>query len=313
MHKTTFPALVAAWRMHAGRAYLCRMPFRFRATLLLCFCAGSLTAQTPSPPVQAEILLLGTDHLSQLFKKDLPTTDVFTPKRQREVETVVGLLARYRPDAILVEVLPEHQPRLDSLYTLFQRGKLNLSDLDDGRSEVYQFGFNLGKRLGLPGITAVNAPGGTSQGILDSGRGIERYRDETAALRAYVKGLTARFQAGTLTLGDYLTALNEPATVQLTHHLVYITPARVTHGTLKADPMVDSSFIHPAYVGAEFISVFKNRDYKIYSNVVTNPLAQPGKRLLLIIGQRHVGSLRSIFRDDPEFKLVDANAYLKPD
>lgn len=93
---------------------------------------------------------------------------------------------------------------------------------------------------------------------------------------------------------------------------MYITPARVTNGTLKADPMVDSAFINPDYVGAEFISVFKNRDYKIYSNVVTTQLARQGKRLLVIIGQRHVGSLQSIFRDDPEYKLVDANAYLKP-
>ncbi len=287
------------------------MRILFRAALL-CLCAGQLTAQTALPPAaKAEILLLGTDHLSQLFKKDLPATDVFTPKRQQEVGQVVQLLERFRPDLILVEVLPEKQPRLDSLYVLYRRGKLALTDLEDGRSEVYQFGFRAARQLSLPGVYGVDAPGGTSQGILANGERIERYQTETAALRTYVRSLTQPFQAGTLTLPDYLIALNQPATIQMTHHLVYITPARVTNGTLKADPMVDSSFINPAYVGAEFISVFKNRDLKIYSNIVTTQLARPGKRLLVIIGQRHVGSLQSIFRDDPEFNLVDANAYLK--
>lgn len=139
------------------------MPIRFRAALLFCFWAGQLTAQTPqTPTTKVEIFLLGTDHLSQLFKKDLPTTDVFTPKRQQEIEQVVGMLERFKPDLILVEVLPNQQRRLDSLYALFRRNKLLLSDLEDGRSEVYQVGFNLGKRLGLPGIYGVNAPGGTS-------------------------------------------------------------------------------------------------------------------------------------------------------
>jgi hypothetical protein len=83
--------------------------------------------------------------------------------------------------------------------------------------------------------------------------------------------------------------------------LRYITPARVTDGTFKnPDPSVDTTFIDPQYIGAELISLFKRRDYKIYSNLVTAQMAQKPKRILLIIGAAHVGSLKNIFRDDPD-------------
>ena len=63
-------------------------------------------------------------------------------------------------------------------------------------------------------------------------------------------------------------------------------------------------------IGAELNSVFKNRDYKIYSNIVTAKVQHNPKKILLIIGVAHIGSLISIFRDDPEFELVSANKFL---
>jgi hypothetical protein len=41
-------------------------------------------------------------------------------------------------------------------------------------------------------------------------------------------------------------------------------------------------------------------------------MAQQPKRMLLIIGAAHVGSLKSIFRDDPAYTVVDAGKYLQP-
>jgi hypothetical protein len=74
--------------------------------------------------------------------------------------------------------------------------------------------------------------------------------------------------------------------------------------------MIDTAFVNPKYIGAELISIFKNRDYKIYSNIVTTKMQIRPNRILLIFGVAHVGSLKSIFRDDIEYKIVDANKYL---
>ncbi|MBF9221656.1 DUF5694 domain-containing protein [Hymenobacter ruricola] len=256
------------------------------------------------------ILLLGSNHLSQLYKANNPNSDVLTPRRQAEMVALCEQLQRYRPDGILVEELPENQGRLDSLFRLYRQDRLDLNTMPGGRSEVYQVGFVLAKRLGLPGVHCVNSPGGTSQSILNAGKNIELYEQATKEWREFIPGLDQPLLAGTITMSQYYRAMNEPATVQRLHTLVYRTPARVTDGTLKPDPMVDAAFINPRYVGAEFISVFYNRDLKVYSNIVTTQLATRQRRQLLIMGLRHVGSLHGIFRDDPAYQLVEANAYL---
>lgn len=261
---------------------------------------------------QTQIMLVGCDHLQQVYKKDNPNTDAFTPKKQKELAEIVNSIEKYQPDLIVVERLPEDQRELDSTYALFLNDKLKLADLQDGRGEEYQLAFVLGKRLGLKKIVGVNAPGGTSQGILSNGDNIELYKAEGVQLRNIVNAKYEQIRSGNLSFNDYIKFLNQPETIQKVHHLRYITPARVTNAKFtNPDKMVDTIFINPRYIGAELTSVFKNRDYKIYSNIVTTQLAQQAKRIVVIIGLAHVGSLRSIFRDDPAYRLIETTSYLK--
>lgn len=256
-------------------------------------------------------MLVGCDHLQQIYRKDNPNTDPFTPKRQKELASIVEQLSAYKPDLIVVERLPEDQPKLDSAYALFVKDKIKLTDLPDGRAETYQLGFVLGKQLGLKTIIGVNAPGGTSQSILSNGRNIDLYREEGVQLRSLVNEQYEQLRQGRLSFHDFITFLNQPQTFEKVYHLRYVTPARVTDGHFtNPDKMVDTAFVNPKYIGAELISVFKNRDYKIYSNIVTTQLAQSSQRVLVIIGVAHIGSLRSIFRDDPAYQVVEANRYL---
>jgi hypothetical protein len=273
----------------------------------VCLLCISLSAQTK----RTEILLLGSDHLAQIYKKEYPNTDVLLPAKQKEIQEFTDLIEKYNPDMIMVEVLPEDQKGTDSLYALYLKNKLSLPTLENGRSEVYQLAFRLGKKVGLPRIYCVNAPGGTSQSVLDNGENIDLYKNETVALRKIVSEKYQALQKGTLSFKDFLTFVNQPETYNLIYHLRYITPARVVNGTFKnPDKMIDTAFVNPTYIGAELISVFKNRDYKIYSNIVTTQLAHTPSKILLIIGVAHIGSLKSIFRDDPSYKVVDAVQYL---
>lgn len=231
--------------------------------------------------------------------------------RQKEIIEFTSLMTTYNPDMIMVEELPENQEKVDSLYTLYQQNRLKIGELEDGRSEVYQLGFRMGKQFNLNKIYCVNAPGGTSQSILDNGKNIELYKTKTTELRKVVGEKNAALQKGTLSLKDYLIFLNQPDAYNKVYHLRYITPSRVTNGNFKKPgEMVDTTFINPKYIGAELTSILKNRDYKIYSNIVTTQLAAHPRRILLIIGVAHIGSLKSIFRDDPEYDIVNTNKYL---
>lgn len=278
----------------------------FFTTLLAFVCTLSAQSQ------KTDIMLLGSDHLAQIYKSDYPNTDVLLPQRQSEIKAFVSSVIRYNPDMIMVEVLPERQHEIDSLYALYAQDKIKLEALEDGRSEVYQLAFRMAKQLNLPRIYCVNAPGGTSQSILDNGENIALYKAEGLAVRAMVLEKMKALQANTLSFKDYLFFLNQPDTYNKVYRLRYITPARVTNGTFKnPDVMVDTAFVDHKYIGAELTSVFKNRDYKIYSNIVTTQLKTKAKRVLLIIGAAHLGSLKSIFRDDSEYNLVDTNKYLR--
>jgi hypothetical protein len=257
------------------------------------------------------VMMVGGPHLAQAYKAANPNTDVLTAKRQAELNVVCTQIQRFKPDAILVEELPERQAHIDSLYALYRQGQLDLNTLPNGRSETYQLGFVLGKRLGLDRIYCINAPGGTSQSILHEGTNIKLYEEATTEHRAFGGPKMQAWEDGKLTMGGLLGFVNSPVLLQQLHTLVYRTPARVTDGTLKPDPMVDASFISPHYVGAEFISVIYNRDLKIYSNIVTTQLATRKARLLTIIGARHIGSLQGIFRTDPAYQVVEASKYLK--
>ena len=261
---------------------------------------------------KVDMMIVGTDHLAQLYKKDQPNTDIFLSRQQKEIKAFTDLLTPYKPDLILVEVLPEEQAKIDSLYALYVADQLKLEALEDGRSEVYQLAFRMARALGLPKIYGVNAPGGTSQSILDNGENIQLYKDEGRALRTMVTEKIKALQENKLSWKDYLIFINQHTTYQQVYRLRYLTPLRVMNGTFNnPDAMVDTAFINPKYIGAELTSIFKNRDYKIYSNIVTTQLKTKARRALLIIGAAHIGSLKSIFRDDEDYNLVDPNSFFR--
>lgn len=284
------------------------MKLHLTLTILL----GGLFANAFAQNPKTDIVIMGSEHLAQLYKNNNPYTDILTPNRQKEIQQVANLIIDYKPDALMVEVLPERQHEIDSLYNLYRANKLKVEQLPDGRSEVYQLAFRIGKQLNLPKVYCVNSPGGTSQSILDNGDNIDIYKKEGVTLRSVVTKKYATLQSGKLSLVDFYQFLNMPQTYNMVYHLRYITPARVTNGKFKnPDSMVDTAFVNSKYIGAELTSVFKNRDYKIYSNIVTTVNQVKSKRALLIIGAAHIGSLKSILRDDEEYTIVDANKYLK--
>lgn len=282
----------------------------FRCLLSLCFL--SISYLSFGQTQKTDLLILGSDHLTQLYNNEFVNTDVLSPQGQEAVQRFTSNYKAYHPDVVMVEVLPQHQYEIDSLYLLYLKNDLNLSSLPDGRSEVYQIAFRIAKQSNVQKIYCVNAPGGTSQSILDNGQHIELYKNYGAEVRSLAVEKITQLKNGTLSLNDYLSFLNQPKIAKMLHQLRYVLPARVINGTFKnPDPMVDIAFINPKYIGAELTSIFKNRDYKIYANMVTVQMDSPPKRILLVIGVAHIGSLKSIFRDDDAYNIVDADRYLK--
>lgn len=289
-------------------------PISLRCLLVTLFVLGLSVmsmAQT-NQAAKVQIMVVGSDHLSQLYNKQL-ASDVYSPKKQAELAKLRAHLARFRPDIILVEAEPQEQKHLDSLYARYQQGTLQLAQLPYGRSERYQIGFALSRRLGLPSPKAVDYYASTSQNLLSSGTNIEAFQQELRLLQRTARPLKALVQQDSLSLYDYLALANQPAMVGLLHRLQFNTPALVMDGSFAASGINtnDLGRVDTEYIGAHYITLFYNRNLKIYSNILRAQQQTQARRVLVLFGLAHVGVLEELLAANPTYQVVHATKYLK--
>ncbi len=283
--------------------------YRFIITCLFCLLFTHINAQK-RPPVQ--VMLVGFDHLSQLYNQQ-PQSDVYSLKKQAEINQLNTCFQAYAPDMIMVEVDPSEQVRIDSLFTLYSAGKLALDALPSGRSETYQIGFALAKRLKHKRVYCVDHYEATSQSLLTEGTNIDVYQQALQQFQGIARPLKKQVQQDSLSVYAYIRKINQPDMITLTHRLFYNLPALVINGEFSrtATNTADISKIDKRYIGAEFISLFYNRNLKIYSNALISQRQYQGKKLLLLFGQPHVGVLQELFKANPDCSLVSPLSFCK--
>lgn len=263
-------------------------------------------------PAKIQVMVVGSDHFNQLYNQQ-PASDVFSPKKQAELAQVRTQLARFRPEVIFIETEPKEQGRVDSLYALYQQGLLPLERLPGGRSEGYQIGFGLAKQLQLPSPKAVDYYAATSQSLLSTGTNIDAYKQDLKLLQRTSRPLKTLVQHDSLSLYDYLALANQPALIALVHRMQFNTPAQVMNGTFAVGGTntVDLGPVDTEYIGAHFITLFYNRNLKIYSNILRAQQRSQARRILVLFGVAHVGVLQELLGANPAYQVVPAATYLK--
>lgn len=269
----------------------------------------------PVPAKQKiQILFLGCAHLGQeQFYKAGPGADVFSEKRQAEIAAITQQLAAFAPDLVLIETEPQEQAQTDSLYGLYKASRLQLTDLPYGRAEKYQFGFRLARLLGHAGVSGADCYESVSNRMLAAGTNLAAFQSTLDSFSAAGTAATTQLAAGRLSLRDYLLFLNAPPVLDWTYQTLLVNPLRVQQGEFKNPPpaYVDTAYVNKQYIGAEFASVFYERELKIYSNIVAAQLRQKSRRMLVVMGQRHAALLTKMFACDPAYKVVPLQAYIR--
>ncbi|RYY20868.1 MAG: hypothetical protein EOO36_02275 [Cytophagaceae bacterium] len=222
-------------------------------------------------------------------------------------------LARFRPEVIMLEAELREQPRLDSLYERYRAGQLVFTALPAGRSETYQVGFVLARQLGLPAPRGIDYYAATSQNLLSTGHNISYFQQDLGQLQTTVRPLRRLVQHDSLSLYDYLALANQPALVALSHRVVFNTPALVTSGTFSATGTNTQNLgrLDTTYIGAHYITLFYNRNLKIYTNILRAQQQTQARRVLVMMGQNHVGVLAELLAANPAYEVVPASKYLK--
>lgn len=265
------------------------------------------------PKSQIEIMILGSTHFGQeSYYKDFPKADLFDSGRQEEIMAINNMLQRYGPDMIMIENTPEEQKSVDSLYHLYKTGSVSLKEIPYGRAERFQFGYRLAKSLNHERIYGVDYYESVSNRILTKGQNIDIFEQGLNQFSHVGRQADKALREEGLPLRSYLLFLNNPEILNLAYEVLFLNPAKVRNGELSNPPVqyVDTAFVNPQYVGAEFISIFYERELKIYSNITSTQLKHQGRKLLVVMGHRHAAALTKIFAQDPAYKVVNPARFL---
>lgn len=248
-------------------------------------------AHTAAPAVQ--VMVLGVFHFANpnADYAKFQGTDVLTPARQREIEGVVNQLARFRPTKVALERVPSEADSINADYRRYVAGGFQLT-----RNEIHQLGFRLAAQLHHAQVYPVDFQLGLP---IDSVLAYARLHDTAFVARfqstiAEVVGQLDRMQREKL-IGTNLRFMNEPPNILRAHQL-YADMATVGAG-------------QGGYIGARVVGQWYDRNLRIFANVAA--IAQPGDRILLIIGAGHTPILRELVRSHPGMQLVEPLAYLR--
>lgn len=251
--------------------------------------AAPAHAQTSAP--RAQVMILGTYHMDNpgLDYANATADDVLAPHRQAEIEAVAQALAEFRPTRIAIEAEPSRDSVWNARYQRYRRGEHQLT-----RDERDQIGLRLAAMLGNDRVYPVDYKldmdiGGVMQWAGQNGQGGVAQR-MGATVQAVIADMNARM--ATTPVGAILAEANGARADSM--HGWYMVLATVGR---------DSS-----YPGAREVANWYTRNLHIFANIAR--VAQPGERVLVIMGSGHGTLLRQFVDESPDLDLVSAEPLL---
>ena len=269
---------------------------------LICvlFIVNNTTAQSPEKPAQTKIMTLGVFHfafpnLDVVKTEEKDKISVLDEPFQSQIKSICKAIEEYNPTIIAIELTPDQQPIIDSLYSLYKSDKFNLR-----KSESYQLGFRIGKQLNLEKIYCVD-DGGRHYGSIE-----ELFSDKTRMSKFEDYYLNSRD-----TVYDLPVSNNKISNI--------IDALYEANNPERIKERLASYLLHPFKYeenAGDFTGVdletgrWYNRNLRIFRNI--QRISNGGQeRILLIIGSEHLNLLNLFFDTSREFELVSPLPYLE--
>ncbi|SFC27760.1 DUF5694 domain-containing protein [Spirosoma endophyticum] len=266
---------------------------------LVAFLITTSVYAQPTPKIR--ILLLGTFHFGETQDKGKTSfDDLFSAKRQQELQQLTNQLARLKPDKIFVENEPGQQAHWDSLYSQYRQGTL---DTNVVRNEIFQVGLRTARKAGLPRVFCVDHQQPLPYDKLEAFD--QRTSKDSVALRkmATYKLLSLPY--------PYPKKTQKLANSTLRDFYTYINSAEYDAGN-RADYFVyaPAGGYDNDYTGVEFITSWYERNAKIFTNILRQ--AEPTDKLhIVLFGSAHMLPLRHYFQMHPFFDVIEVADVLK--
>ena len=243
------------------------------------------------------VVLLGTFHYgttTDASRTDFP--DLFSPKRQRELEELTTKLAELNIDKLFIERQEKYQHTYDSLYRHYLSKKI--TDTVVLRPEEIQLGFRLAQKSGLEKVYCVDV----KQDL--------PYNQIKAFETTYDgKEDAPFFSKSTYPFNDESEELDLPHQTLTEYYL------KMNNDYHKKYRLYD--YLHYAmsyveqddYTGPEFTGIWYDRNLKIFSNILNN-LTPEDKTIFVLFGASHTDVLEQFFRSNPHFRILEVQQVL---
>jgi hypothetical protein len=231
------------------------------------------------------VLVLGSYHMGNpgLDKYNMEADDVTAPKRQKEIEEFVKLLAKFKPTVICLE--SKKQKDINDAYSSYRDGKSELR-----KNEIDQVGFRLAKKMGLKIVYAIDAEAPFDMDTVVSfaqKNNFAAFMQDLGRMPEFMASEDKKLKESTVT--EYYRHINSTE-YNLWSHQFYLKMAAIGK---------DEN-----YVGADLVADWYKRNLRIYRNIEQIPLTKDD-RVLILYGAGHSKILQDLVRDSPNLELVE--------
>ena len=254
-------------------------------------------AEGETPPV--EVMILGTYHFANPGRDvvNIEVDDVLAPRRQREIEQLVRVLAEWEATKIAVESQAEPPGLVLESYAEAE------ALLRTSRNESIQIGYRMGRMLGHEAVYGYDEQPGEGEPDyfpLPEVRAFAEANGQADVLErviATVRSDTASEQddLSSVSIAESLLHHNDAERIDARHDVLYYTLLSIGDG--DAQP------------GAELNAYWYMRNAKMFAKI--DMIAEPGDRVFVLAGSGHATWLRHFVRRMPGYALVDSMPYLR--
>ncbi|MDT9002425.1 DUF5694 domain-containing protein [Paucibacter sp. APW11] len=255
------------------------------AALLAPLASHAAAAEGAEP---ARVLILGSFHFNDAGLDAVKSShkDVMQPAEQQYLQALAQRLASFKPTHVLLEFPEAAHGRVNAEYRAYSEGRQPL-----GRNEIDQIGYRVAKLAGLAQVHGIDvaAP--------ELPNPVWERQPDIAPTMQLVQKLTERTneEHRRLSLQQLLEKLNSPESDR-ENKSIYMS--------FNAVGAADRSFS-----GADSAANWWQRNFRIYAQVQRH--AQPGARVLLLVGAGHAAILRDLLRIDEARREEPTLPYLR--
>ncbi len=213
--------------------------------------------------------------------------DLYSEKRQAEIEELVSTLEKFKPTKIAVEMVPEDNEYCNEKYKQYKMGTYELE-----MNEIFQVGFRLGLKLEHEQIYPTDWMGNAD---MDYGEVVSWAKEnQPELLNEIYEGLVIPELTEDKSIIDYYKELNDPCFLNMLHKM-YVNIARV--GDLNNN------------VGMNWLSWWYKRNLIMFANL-TRLINSEDERILFIVGGSHSVIVTNFLEESEVCEIIQPLSYL---